>query len=91
MECLNQVKINKSLLGLCCWVTQNYSSKSKLSKDDILKVLFIAQTGLYTDIEEIWTDCLWSLANISETSDDEILGMIASGETLPKLIQLMDY
>jgi len=49
----------------------------------------VAKCGLFTEDSEIISDCLWSISHLADTNDDNIIGMIASGETLPIIIQAM--
>jgi hypothetical protein len=82
-------KINKSLLKTICWLNSNIQRYKNLSDTDLLYGLQIASTGLFTEEGEIVSDCLWALNYIADTDDDNLLGQIASGEILAKIIQFI--
>jgi hypothetical protein len=37
----------------------------------------VARAGIFTDDDYVVSDCLWTLANLSETDDDGVIGYIA--------------
>ena len=55
-----------------------------------MKALFIISNGLYTEDEAIISDCLWAVSYLADTDSEELLGSIAAGETLPKLLDCID-
>jgi hypothetical protein len=80
------------LMSNICWLASNYSKLFKPAEknDEELKLLFIFQSGLFTETLQIVTDCLWGLSYLSNTQDDKLITSIASGEVLPKVISNLD-
>lgn len=80
-------KISKSLLKTICWLNSNIQRYRKLSQADVINGLNIANAGLYTEDNDIVSDCLWAINYMADTDDDILIGHIASTETLPKVIE----
>ena len=45
-------------------------------------IISVVQTGLFTDDPDVISDCFWATSYISDTEDDEVISMIASGDIL---------
>lgn len=80
-------KISKSLLRTVCWLNSNIQRYKKLPLDAIHSGLQVACAGLFTEDADIISDCLWAINYMADTDNDILIGQIAGGEVLPKIIQ----
>jgi hypothetical protein len=48
--------------------------------------MMVARAGLFTEDSDIASDCLWAFSYMADNEDDSVIGMVASGENLPKII-----
>lgn len=53
------------------------------------QLLLVAACGFHTENNEIISDSTWVASYLADTTDDNIIEMVAAGETLPLLIQGM--
>jgi importin subunit alpha-6/7 len=75
-----------SLLKAMCWLCSNISRHGKLNVDQMQQLIQVASCGFHTENNEIISDCTWVISYLADTPDDNVIDMVASGETLPLLI-----
>lgn len=85
-----QPKLSRSLLQIVCWFVTNLSNRRIYSNDDFLKALFVFQSGMIVNDDEILSDCLWGLCYLTAREDEFSIAKVAGGETLPRIIEQMD-
>jgi hypothetical protein len=79
----SQNTLSMSLIKSMCWLTSNISRFKKLKIENIQNLLMVIKCGLAIEGEdEIKSDCLWAASYISDTNDDGVLELIASGDSL---------
>lgn len=91
MNLLKSPTLSRNLLQIICWFITNLSKEREYNKDNFMKALFVFQGGLFlNEDEEIVSDCLWGLSYLTSSQEDEVIKIVASGESLPRIIEHLD-
>jgi hypothetical protein len=56
----------------------------------VAKLVEVAGAGLFTDDEDIESDCLWTISYVADTHDDGIIDLIAQPSNLSRICNLLE-
>ena len=86
---LDKPKIPRYFLRTLCWVNSNIFRFRDYPKSFIGTGLKTARAGVFSEDEDIVSDCLWTLSYLLDTNDDAQIDFIAQQDLVSKIVDCM--